>query len=345
MIMPHRNGPVDIWPGQRPSLCGLLKWMASDTFHWLGDGYRHAPPPGEETFTDLHIRHLRQAMGNRLKVIQFTKRQESFNGADWELWIHNRSHGIGLRIQAKKQSRRGQYGFWYWLPERSALQCDLLIHDALATQCMPVYLLYNHGRPWPIDRGVAKGLCSHTASDRSHYGCTLLSAFHVQAALFRLVIDNDLHDHYRHISHQRLRQLSMPWNQVLCDLQTTKGTGDPRGVATLKEIQQRSAALERSGLEALGWVDPEGFSTPSHVRRSVSDLGDAPELRTRLEETPGAGEAETVLRPLPRRVLRLLEADAPRPPEPDVPTSAVLLYDVTDSEEPAGNDLGCLRRS
>ncbi|AZM56375.1 hypothetical protein DMA15_30475 [Streptomyces sp. WAC 01529] len=345
MITPYRYGPVDIWPGQRPSLCGLLKWMASDTFHWLGDGYRHAPPPGEETFTDLHIRHLRQAMGHRLKAIQFTKRQESFNGADWELWIHNRSHGIGLRIQAKKQSRKGQYGFWYWLHERSALQCDLLVHDALITQCVPVYLLYNHRGPWTVAQGLAQGLCGHTASDQSHYGCTLLSAFHVQAALFRLVIDNDLYGHYRNISHQRLRQMSAPWNQVLCDVQEPKEVRDSRGVATLKEIQRRSAALEQSGLEALGRVDPEGFSTPSQVQRDHSDLGDAPELRTRLDETPARGDAQTALRPLPQRVLRLLEADDPCPPEPDVPTSAVVLYDVTDAEERLVNERGRLYHS
>ncbi|MFG2716942.1 DUF6615 family protein [Streptomyces sp. NPDC048416] len=307
--------------------------MASDTHHWLRDGYgQHAPPPGEETFTDVHIRHLRQAMGSRLKIIQFTKRQETLNGADWELWIHNKTHGIGLRIQAKKQDRRGQYGFWYWPKGSPALQCDMLIHHALATQCVPVYLLYNYRQPWPIDQGWASVLCGHTAPDRSHYGCSLLSAFHVQASLFRFVIGFDVHDNYRQISHQRLRGLSTPWNQVLCDLQTSKEKRRSRGVAVLTDIQKRAETLERSGLAALGHVDTEGFPTPSHVRRSRHGR-DVPDLRTRLGETPTEQPSEVALRPLPERVLRLLEADPARPPEQEIPTRAVVLYDVTDAGE------------
>lgn len=339
MIVPQRNGPGQqtIWPGERPSLCSLLKWMASDTYDWLRDGYgQHAPPPGEETFTDVHIRHLRKAMEGRLKIIQFTKQQESFNGADWELWIHNRSYGLGLRIQAKKESRTGQYGFDYWLDERSALQCDLLIHDALTVQCMPVYLLYNH-EPWPIRPDVAKSLCSHTAPDASHYGCSLLSAFHVQAPLFRKAVDWKLRKVFRNIPHKRLREISLPWNQVLCDVKAPTGAWDSRGVAMLKAVQKRTAAMERSGLAALGDVERGEFLTPSHA------WGGTPEVMTWTDGELPEEDGEPVLRPLPRRVLGLLEADSLHAPEPEVPTRAMVLYDVSEGAEVARRDLGCLQ--
>ncbi|MGP9017596.1 DUF6615 family protein [Streptomyces sp. BR1] len=336
MIMPLRPGLPEqtVWPGSRPSLCGLLKWMASDTYHWLRDGYGpHTPPPGEETFTDVHIRHLRQAMGSRVKVVQFNKEQESFNGADWELWIHNRSHGLGFRIQAKKESKEGQYGFRYWLDERKAFQCDLLIHDAQAVGCIPVYLLYNH-EAWAIRKDAARLLCGHTADDRSHYGCSLLSAHQVQAQLFSQALGVR-----GRISHVQLREISAPWNQVLCDLKGKAGARDPRGTGTLQAIQRRAEAVERAGWATLSSVDRGEFASPSHA------CGGNPEVRvgTWLGDQATEERPEPVLRALPDRVLRLLEADPLRPPEQPIPTRAVVLYDVSDAEETVNHLVGCVR--
>lgn len=334
--MSFRPGPREqtVWPGSRPSLCGLLKWMASDTFHWLGDGYgAHTPPPGEETFTDVHIRHLRQAMGSRVKVIQFTKEQESFNGADWELWIHNRSHGLGFRIQAKRESKEGQYGFRYWLEERDAFQCDLLIHDAQAAGCIPVYLLYNY-EWWAIRKGAAQSLCGHTADDRSHYGCSLLSAHHVQEQLFNQALGVS-----RRISHVQLREMSAPWNQVLCDLKDNSGARDPRGTGRLKAIQRRAEAMERSGWATLQGVDRGDFVSPSHA------CGGNPEVSigTWLADETSQKAREPVLRTLPNRVLGLLDSGPLRPPTPVIPTRGVVLYDVTDVEESVNYQVGYVR--
>ncbi len=323
-----------VWPGSRPSLCGLLKWMASDTYHWLGDGYGpHSPPPGEETFTDVHVRHLRQAMGSRVKVIQFNKEQESFNGADWELWIHNRSHGLGFRIQAKRESKEGQYGFRYWLKERDAFQCDLLIHDALVAGCIPVYLLYNH-EAWAIRKDAAQMLCGHTAPDLSHYGCSLLSAHHVQAQLFGQALGVS-----RWISHVQLREMSAPWNQVLCDLKGKSGARGPRGTGMLKAIQRRAEGMERSGWATLQSVDRGDFASPSHA------CGGTPEVSVGswLGDATDGEVREPVLRALPERVLGLLEADPLRPPEQPIPTRVVVLYDVTDGEETVNHLVGCVR--
>ena len=50
-----------------------------------------------------------------------------------------------------------------------------------------------------------------------------------------------------------------------------------------------------------------------------------------------------MLRALPDRVLGLLEADPLRPPEQQIPTRAVVLYDVTDAEETVNHLVGCVR--
>ncbi|MEV0259532.1 DUF6615 family protein [Streptomyces sp. NPDC050732] len=320
-----------VWPGMRPSLCALLKWTASDTYHWLRDGYGpHAPPPGEETFTDVHIRHLRQAMGSRVKVIQFNKEQESFNGADWELWIHNRSHGLGFRIQAKRESKERQYGFRYWLEERDAFQCDLLIHDAQAAGCIPVYLLYNY-EAWAVRKEAAQLLCGHTAPDLSHYGCSLLSAHQVQAQLFRQALGVS-----RRVSHVQLREISAPWNQVLCD---ESGAQDPRGTGPLKAIQRRAEAMERSGWATLQSVDRGDFTSPSHACGGTSEAS----VGTWFGDAAAEEVREPVLRTLPDRVLGLLDANPLRPPEPQTPTRAVVLYDVTSAEETMNDFVGCVR--
>ncbi|MBJ6640365.1 hypothetical protein H4K36_25410 [Streptomyces sp. DHE7-1] len=308
--------------------------MASDSFHWLKDGHRDSPPPGEETLTDVHIRHLRQAMDGRIKVVQFNKAQESRNGADWELWIHNRSHGVGLRIQAKRANARGQYDVAYWLPQPEAYQCDLLIQHAFLAECVPVYLLYNH-LTWSLNPEASQWLCSHTAPDDSHHGCSLLSAYYVQSQLFGVTAGCN-------ISHRGLRNASLPWNRVLCDERTTEVTADPRGFGILEGLLTAVHALEKDGKATL--PARPSTATPSHawsdnprfqLARPLSD--------ERGEDHEGGGEPQ--LRPLPERVLALLySAPGEEPYQPDVPTRGVILYDVTDVDAPRAQQphQGCL---
>ncbi|MEU2874135.1 DUF6615 family protein [Streptomyces olivoreticuli] len=309
--------------------------MASDSFHWLKDGYEYySPAVGEETLTDGHIRHFRQALGGRVKVIQFDKSQEGRNGADWEMWIHNRSHGVGLRIQAKKASQAGQYKKidHALVREQRAYQCDLLIRHAAAVQCIPVYVLYNFWS-WSIDPGVAKSLCRHGASDESHYGCTLVSAYHVQNELFRKAVGYN-------ISHKGLWGASLPWNQVLCDERVPKvgndpRGNDPRGVAALREILKAVQELQKSGLAAL--PDDRTGITPSHVHWGDSAFGGVP-----FEEDAALTEhlMSDVLKPLPPHVHALLESAPDDPPWPLVPTHGVLLYDLTDTREAQAPESG-----
>lgn len=320
------------WPGSRPSLCSLLMWMASDSYHWLHDGFQHhAPPPGEETLTDVHIRHLRQAMGNRVKAIQFNKAEESRNGADWELWIHNQSHGVGLRIQAKRENQTGQYGFDHWLKEQNALQCDLLIHHASRTQCLPVYLLYNH-QYWGTDRRITNSLCSHTASDHSHHGASLVSARQVQAQLFQ-----------PRISHIRIRNSSLPWNQVLCDRRVPVSSHDPSGFGMLQTIRRTVDALGRFGREVLESSAPAGLSTPSHARGGTAGLQGAhvPEQGAEAREEAG----DLVARPLPEHVRALMDNHTGWAAEYPVPTRCAVLYDITEPPESQylGFGDGCVR--
>jgi hypothetical protein len=308
---------------QQPSLCEVLLWIASDTFHWLHNGHHRYPPaPGEESFTDMNIRHLRQFLGDRVKVFQFNKDQERQNGADWEMWIHNRTHGVGLRIQAKKASKQGRYPFDHKVKKQNAYQCDLLVQHALAVRCAPVYLLYNH---WDWEGGdeeeaaQAGRLCGHVVADGSHHGCTLLSAYRVQSEVGRKVDGHSLR-------HKVLWGESLPWNRVLCDHRGTTNASPSRSSAeVLTDVFTAVKGLTFMGLAR----SPTYSSGPTPSRGTWGDVAYA--------QTPyvdGVDDALAILRDGPHRLpphaLRLLEAHEAEPPPPPVPTAATVLVDVSD---------------
>ena len=350
-------------PGNRSSLCSVLLWMASDTFRWLESGYRNPPAANEESFTDMNVRHFREFLDRRVKVIQFDKSRERVNGADWEMWIHNRSHGIGLRIQAKKADTGGRYLFDHEVRKQRAYQCDQLIQHAAAVACVPVYLLYNH---WAWQGGAQEKaadaglLCGHIAKDGSHHGCTLVSAHDVQAELYR-------RQKNRNIRHKRLWESSLPWNRVLCDERLPRA--QRRGNAALRGIFAAVQHLDASGREAVadtlpgeqrthatgratssvrdaatpqstacarssgGRSTPSRRVTPSHMRWGEDAFAQVP-----YEDTSEAADAvlEDGPQVLPEHVHALLDAHELEPPPPPVPTRCTLLYDVSDD---VGNEL------
>ncbi|MFD0224409.1 DUF6615 family protein [Streptomyces hirsutus] len=308
---------------QQPSLCEVLLWIAGDTFHWLHNGHHRYPPaPGEESFTDMNIRHLRQFVGDRVKVFQFTKGQEGQNGADWEMWIHNRTHGVGLRIQAKKASKRKEYPFDYPVGKQNAYQCDLLVQHALAVGCVPVYLLYNHldweggGEEEAARAGL---LCGHVAGDGSHHGCTLLSAFRVQSEVGGKAGG-------RNVRHKVLRAESLPWNRVLCDRRSSANASSSR--SSSKILSEVFTAVKGLTLVGMG-LSPTYSSVPTPSDGTQGDAADA-----RTPDGDGDDDIPAVLcggpHRLPPHVLRLLDAHEAEPPAPPVPTVATVLVDVSD---------------
>ena len=65
---------------------------------------------GEETFTDLLILDFKRQMGNRTKLFQSTRDQESRRGTDLEIRIHmGGNRALTFSVQAKKVSRSGRY--------------------------------------------------------------------------------------------------------------------------------------------------------------------------------------------------------------------------------------------
>jgi hypothetical protein len=198
----HRCGR----PAQDESICRTLSRCAEQTFERLSAGYLDGMAPTEEAFTAYHLQDIQQAHADRVSIRPFTHSQEALNGADWEWWFYSGDVGFGMRVQAKRAKLNGSYELRYRVGDR--LQSDLLIEDAAASGCLPVYVFYNHTN-WPPVHGLAHAACvgcNHGEADQRQLGCTIVSALVVQRALLQ-----------NRVSIPYVRSHSRPWHHILCD--------------------------------------------------------------------------------------------------------------------------------
>ena len=186
------------------SLCRTLRACAKQTFEDLAMDHAHGSPASEEEFTKKNLRRFRRFHEDRVQIQEFHRSEEARNGADWEWWFRSGTRGFGMRVQAKRMNPGGSYKLKYTVQGR--LQSELLVEDAQASDCLPVYVFYNH-RNWTpntLDRAVFD--CPHGSGEQAHLGCTIVSAHTVRAA----ILDHKLGPRYA-------RQQSMPWHTILCD--------------------------------------------------------------------------------------------------------------------------------
>src|ERR1041384_2843347 len=108
----------------------------------------------EESITDYLLLDLVRAHPQEVVVKQFNKVKEGGKiGADWLWWFVGGGVGYGMRVQAKRMSRKG---LGYDGLDRNAgktgiKQIDLLIQDAAAQNppLYPMYCFYNH---WDLSK-------------------------------------------------------------------------------------------------------------------------------------------------------------------------------------------------
>ncbi|MFB8235559.1 DUF6615 family protein [Kitasatospora purpeofusca] len=215
------------------SLCRTLRACATRTFERLAVDHYDTPEarvPREETYTSLNLQDLRRRHGDRVAIVEFSPHEETRNGADWEWWFHANGEGFGMRLQAKRAMRGGGYRLEH--KTRSGLQSELLVQDALATGCVPAYVLYNHRNWVPAFADGRPEACVHGPGLTSHMGCTIVSALTVHAVLRN-----------RGNAPAKVRDASIPWHWVLC--------GERRGQSNLRAAHQEVQRLHHRGLDAL----------------------------------------------------------------------------------------------
>ncbi|MFC8097130.1 DUF6615 family protein [Streptomyces sp. NPDC057363] len=195
------------------SLCRTLRACATRTFERLAHAHFNGSVPGEETFTDLNLQDLDRLHGDRMAIHKYTRHQETHSGADWEWWFYSGNIGFGMRVQAKRAMRGGGYKLEHVVRGTGRSQSRLLVQDALATGCLPVYVLYNHRNWVPRSRAGQVMNCRHGQGEEAQMGCTMVSALTVHAALRK-----------RPTRPAFVRDQSVPWHRILCDAPHADGT-------------------------------------------------------------------------------------------------------------------------
>jgi hypothetical protein len=178
-------------------ICQTFKELARQTWDTLATSRAVNYAMQEETFTDLHLLHLK-LYHPEVKIINFTKPQEGINGADWEWWFRlPDGQWIGYRVQAKVLDVRSErFEQLYYRKDKSSVsQCDKLIAAAKADKthpCIPIYILYVHST-------------AHPKTVQAEHGCSLLSAYKIRAA--KGVKGISLADWHKDLS---------PWHELVC---------------------------------------------------------------------------------------------------------------------------------
>ncbi|MGW0337633.1 DUF6615 family protein [Streptomyces sp. NPDC003011] len=253
-------------------------------------------------------------------------------GPDWEWWFHTADRGFGMRVQAKRAKRGGGYDHEHVVRTTGERQSELLVHDALAAGCLPVYVLYNH-RNWvprsPIGQVVE---CRHGRGSPTQLGCTIVSALTVQAVL-----------RCRPIRASYVRDRSVPWHRVLCDAPDTGQSG-------LEAARPAVADLHRRGnddLRAAAQADVDRLHTSTRrdvaARPGPADSAGGPARRRRSTPAAAAWGREPLDHPvypgldelaghplsqLPDRVKSMMCERVFEPP--DARAAGVVLVDLAD---------------
>ncbi|MGV9902252.1 DUF6615 family protein [Streptomyces sp. NPDC003388] len=284
-------------------------------------------PASEEEFTKKNLRRFRRLHEDRVHVREFHRSQEAQNGADWEWWFHSGTRGFGMRVQAKRMKRGGSYQLKYSV--RGRLQSELLVEDAQASGCLPAYVFYNHRNWTPYSPGRAVFDCPHGSGEQAHYGCTIVSAHTVRAAI-----------HDPTLGPRFARQQSMPWHTILCD-------ESDRHKADLGDAHAVVNFMHRAGLDHLAWAEasvahraersqrgtakgdkrpsvPGDYSQISALAESAAPV-DNPVSSDGISRRLALRDAnDQPLPKLPKRVVDMIAGRDVQPPDPRLMASVVI---------------------
>lgn len=140
---------------------------------------------GEETITETNLLELRRRHPTRMRLTSFTRKKESTNGADWEWHVIGRARRLIMRVQAKRVQKNGVLKISHVVKSSGDEQIDLLIRDAKAHGCMPVYCLYAS----EAQRSHWKAPAPAGGLEAFEYGCLLADARRIKARMPRALGD------------------------------------------------------------------------------------------------------------------------------------------------------------
>lgn len=122
----------------RANDCDIVSRVSERVATWISS----QPNVGEESLTDWLLFEL-SAQLPRLRYHKFTRHEEArTTGADWEWWILGDDGHIGLRVQAKRITERGDNYASLAYTNRHGLQIEKLRSNAHRHGLLALYALY-----------------------------------------------------------------------------------------------------------------------------------------------------------------------------------------------------------
>jgi hypothetical protein len=166
-----------IYPDVTRPLRRLLAYITRATTRQSEHAIQLGLAFSEETITDLLLLELKRAMGGRLQVHKFSKREESVTGADWVWWLGGRNGWFGMRVQAKRLDHDSLIyeHLGYRAKKKTHRQIDLLISAAAKDGIFPAYCFYNAFKIGTSLPALAWNCGCHT-ENRQHLGVMLAAA-------------------------------------------------------------------------------------------------------------------------------------------------------------------------
>lgn len=162
-------------------ICKIAKQQSIFTWSTLVTADALGCRVGEESFTDFLVLKLaKSASISNYFVRAFNKHEESFNGADWELWLTGASgKWLGYRIQAKViDVAKLRYPHLHPNPKGGTPQVKKLITAAATAGAIPIYCLYS---AWSTNAPTPAWPCGTYPQDLRLWGISVISASAVSA--------------------------------------------------------------------------------------------------------------------------------------------------------------------
>lgn len=111
-------------------------------YNWL----ESQPCVKEESITDWLLYYI-STQSDKIVYKAFNRKEEAFNGSDWEWWILTDTYAFRFLIQAKKLKENADNYPNLSYNNRRGMQIDLLINSAFEKSAMPFYAFYSCQKP------------------------------------------------------------------------------------------------------------------------------------------------------------------------------------------------------
>lgn len=242
----------------KPYICPSFIYQSIKTWNWIKSGNISGITLSEESLTDFNLLELTLRHPNNIKTQKFTKNQESKTGADWEWWIYESNHWIGLRIQAKKLYSNSSL---YESLNESETQIEKLIKRASTNSIplIPLYVFYNYSEDKTFfNEWECKIDPSCHIDDESWFGCTISYAPDVKK-----VLENKKREKGKGKKFIDIIKISYPWSCLVCCNTSSKNNFIPNRIFSFF----KKAFFNKSDSETIELSDFIRLEPPNYVNK------------------------------------------------------------------------------